>query len=129
MMGFIALTALLVISGCAQIGNLPAPSASCQADTLREFTRADVQTALDIAAANGDKQGQNCFAAVLAVLPESNPAPTQPTGLVSLYEAGRVARMGLQAGLPDSVVSACAPMVLNSQAALLNAISFVRLAP
>ncbi len=124
----VVLVVIATSTGCANLGNLTAPGIHPDDApiTQREFVRADVQTALDIATANGDKQGVNCFGAVLAVLPATSSPTTQPTGLVSIYEAGRVARMGLQAGLPDSVTSACAPMVLNSQAALLNAVLFLK---
>lgn len=117
---------LLLLPGCAQIGNMPAPGIH-PGDvpiTQREFVRADVEAALAIATAGGDKRGEACFTEILRALPTSSSSPTQPTGLISIYAAGRVARLGLQAGLPESVVSACAPMVLNSQLALLKAISF-----
>jgi hypothetical protein len=127
-MKILSIMFLLFLAGCAQLGNLPAPGIhpTDAPITQREFIRTDVQTALDLATQNGDKQGQNCFGALLAVLPTTSAPATQPTGLVSIYEAGRVARMGLQAGLPDSVTSACAPLILNSQAALLNGILFLR---
>lgn len=126
---FLAFVLILLFgaTGCAQIGSAPMPGKP--GVTVEQFTRADVTAALAIANENADKQGQACYGALLAVLPMDQSSPTAPTGLVSIFEAGRVARMQLQAGLPDSVTSACAPMMLNSQAALLNSIMFVKIAP
>jgi len=125
---FALLYIVALLGGCAQLGNLPAPGIhpGDAPITQREFVRTDVQTALTEATAGGDKQGQECFSGLLSVLPVDNPISTLPTGLLSILEAGRVARLQAGQGLPDAVVSACAPMVLNSQKALLNAVLFLR---
>ena len=114
----ICLVLATLMSGCAGL--------VAQNPGLQKFTRADVQAALSIAQAVNDTQGITCYLSLLAVIPEEVATPQSPTGLISAFETGRTLRMGAQQGLPDSVVSACAPMVLNSQTALLNAVTFLK---
>ena len=105
------IAALLILAGCA----------TPLGQNVQRLTRADAQAALDIATAHGDQRGMQCHAAFLATVTDAPaPADIKVAGPLSGYELARVTRLDVEAGLPDAVQSACAPMFLDSQRALLR---------
>ncbi|MFP5249286.1 MAG: hypothetical protein ACLGP3_05630 [Acidobacteriota bacterium] len=112
----IAVAALL--AGCGQIPTLKTgPLAS-----VHQLTVKDVQTALNIAQAQGDTEGAQCWGYLLAQLqaaPGASGALIPPAGIASTFEAGRVAvnmaNSGLSAAQRVAFETNCGPMIVNAE--------------
>lgn len=123
MQTMLALLFATFLAGCTTLGKLPAGNGQ----TMQQFTRADAVAALQINQFYGDKQGAACAHAIIDWLPaDASAAPPTQVGVLSTIATVRGLRIQTQQGVPDAVVSACAPAVLNSNAALLNAFNFLR---
>ena len=115
----LAMSALF--GGCAT-AQTPAvtPSATAQASqTLASITAADLDAAIATAQANNDPAGAACFTALKANVGNAAAEP-KVAGLASAYEAARVHVRGFQAGLPEAVTNACAPLIVDAQTALIK---------
>lgn len=125
--------ALLVgVSGCASNPLTTGPLAS-----VHQLTVNDVQTALNIAKAQNDTEGAQCWSYLLAQLqavPGSAGGLIAPVGIASTFEAGRaavnVANTSLSAAQRVAFETNCGPMIINTEGnvAALGAAIGVKLA-
>jgi len=101
---------LVLATGCASSG----------LDGLRQFTRADVQRAHEIAAAANDVAGVNCAQAILDAMPEVAAPELHAAGAFSAFMKVRELRRRVSRGIDEDVHNACAPLVLDAQKTILK---------
>jgi hypothetical protein len=97
---------LVVAIGIVLLFCLPGCAISPTSD-LGKFTLADLDAAIAIANAHGDKSGAACFQAIKDQIDSHTPLPV--VGVASAYEAGRVT---VAAGIPQAVRLNCSAVAL-----------------
>jgi hypothetical protein len=100
---------LPVLASCASVEVAVLKAGTSGAD---RFDKADVEAAIAIAKASGDKAGEACFVAISKKI-DVSPKP-EAVGLLSKYESLRVARKELNAPLDAEVHQACSPLVVDA---------------
>lgn len=96
---------LLIISSCLIL------LAGC-AGPLQDFTVNDLRAAGARAAAGNDPVAAQCYPAIADQI-AGGKAPGPVSGVVDLFEAGRLAAMQAQAGIPAEVKAKCAQLSLE----------------
>ena len=81
---------------------------------IAEFAKADLEAAKVSAVAHEDYSA-DCWQALLDMLGEDRPAPTDIKGVFSGVQAARNVRRAVQGGVPEAVHKACAVVVLDAQ--------------
>jgi len=109
----IALLAAVWLSGCAT-------SAALRDPDVREFARADVERARDIATAAGDTVAQHCWETLLPYAAADSPLSLEAVGVASEFQRLRTLRIRSDRGVPEDVHIACAPLVVDAQRTLLT---------
>ena len=99
----------LALTGCATVEVAVLKAGTSGAD---RFDKADVEAAIAIAKAAGDKAGEECFTAISKKI-DVAPRP-EAKGLLSKYESLRVAKRELNAPLDEEVHRACSPLVVDA---------------
>ncbi len=117
----VALLVLPFMFGCASVG-----VSVLKAGTSGEerFSKEDVDAAIAIARAAGDKVGEACFVAISKNI--NAPDLPSPKGLLSRYEEIRVKRKEMQSSLNEEVHTACAPLIVDSTTFVHQFISKLR---
>ena len=109
---------LLLLAGCAT--QQTTGGATTQAQSLCQFTAADLDAAIALAVSAGDTVASNCYVAVkteiTAVCGLSVPAGA--TGAVSTFEAARLAAARARGLISPQVHIACAPLVSDPSGTL-----------
>ena len=105
----LAITVLLAATGCASVGDRIL-QAGTQGDV--RFEPKDVDTAIAIADAAGDKVAGDCYRAIRKHVDQ--PVKIETVGPVSAYAAARIRIREARAGLAPDVHQACAPLVLDA---------------
>lgn len=90
------------------------------ASSLASVTANDLDAAVSIAKAHGDKVGEACFSAMKDWLAAKAPEQPKAAGVFSALELTRVGVARIRAGVPDAVHVACAPVIVDSQRVLLR---------
>ena len=105
----IALLAFFLLAGCASVGDRIL-QAGTQGDV--RFEPKDVDAAIAIADAAGDKVAGDCYRAIRKHV--DMPVKIETVGPVSTYAAARIRIREGRAGLAPDVHTACAPLVLDA---------------
>lgn len=113
-----------LLGGCAALG-VP----GIQSPELAKVTRSDLDAAIAISTAGGDKIAANCFTVLRDYLtPTTAPTTTLPAvqGVFSALAAVRNARRAVDRGVPENVHVACSPLVVDSQLVIVRLLSPLR---
>lgn len=117
-----AAAAVFLLTACASFP----PAAIAQdkdsqaaAQSIAGVVSADLDAAIAIAKANNDATGAACWQAIKDNL-AAKPAQPAPAGAISAFEALRSRVRTLQAGVPEAVHVACAPLVVDANLVLLK---------
>ena len=105
----IVLLVVLLLSGCASVGDRIL-QAGTQGDV--RFEPADVDAAIAIADAAGDKVAADCYRAIRKHVDQ--PVRIETVGPVSKYAAARLRIREARAGLAPDVHVACSPLILDA---------------
>lgn len=88
---------------------------------LRQFTIDDLNAALADAQANNDLIAAGCWQALIPLVQNNaaNPLPSKP-GAALAFQKARNFKRKVQAGIPEAVTAACAPLILDAQQTILG---------
>jgi hypothetical protein len=107
---------LLLLSGCA----LPSgPPSEDPFAGLTAIVDGDIDAAIAIAEAGGDPDAAACYREIKKVRAD-RPDLGTPAGAVSAFERLRLLRRSIDAGLPESLHVACAPVVIDAERTLIR---------
>lgn len=122
------LSALVVLAGVAALaacagpstGSAPVSTAQNPLQALQSFTVTDLQAADADAATHGDTLAHTCYAALIPAVQDAQVTAPQLKGAFSAFQASRDAATLVQAGIPQNINVACAPLVLDASATVVG---------
>jgi hypothetical protein len=102
------------VAGCV---SLP----SVQNAELAQFTSEDLDAAILIAEQGNDQVAANCYREIKThYVPSGAPQALDVQGAFSAHAAARQVRRAVQAGVPEPVHLACAPLVVDAQSFVIR---------
>lgn len=105
---------LVLCTGCAALPGVQSPE-------LADFTTEDLDAAILIAEQGGDQVAANCYREIKThYVPSGAPQAIDIKGAFSAHAAARRVRRAVQAGVPEPVHLACAPLVVDAQSFVIR---------
>lgn len=107
--------AILALSGCAAF-NQPGASGG---KSLADITVADLDAAIAMAKAGNDPDAQACYESLKSHVADGS-LNVQPAGVISGFEAVRLAARTVNGGVPHDTHVACAPVLVDANVWLVR---------